>query len=106
MTTEPTLPQLHQSRLTPEMLHALFRDLESCTEVLAVMPKAGPGYVTPTDIGLKEGEALLTNGQVRGLQIRYRYQNEEWWDTLIVRDDQIYITRIQQNFNQSEEIQL
>ncbi len=98
MTNELKLPELHQTILSPEMLEALFADLEVCTEVLAVMPKAGPGYVTPEDIGLKEGQALLLDGTVRGLQIRYRYQNEEWWDTLINRDGPIHITRIQQNF--------
>jgi hypothetical protein len=99
MTTELKLPELHQTVLTPETVRALFADLEACTEVLAVMPKAGPGYVTPEDIGLKEGEALLAKGALRGLQIRYRYQNEEWWDTLIHRDGQIHITRIQQDFS-------
>lgn len=98
MPTEKPLPELHQTVLTPETLRALFDDLEACTEVLAVMPKAGPGYVTPEDIGLKQGEALLTEGKLRGLQIRYRYQNEEWWDTLINRDGNTSITRIQQNF--------
>lgn len=99
MTTEPTLPELHQTILTPETVRDLFADLKACTEVFAVMPKAGPGYVTPEDIGLTEGEALLVEGALRGLQIRYRYQNEEWWDTLINRDGQIHITRIQQNFS-------
>jgi len=99
MQTEKPLPELHQTVLTTETQAALFADLEACTEILAVMPKAGPGYVTPEEIGLKEGEALLNEGALRGLQIRYRYQNEEWWDTLINRNDQIHITRIQQNFS-------
>jgi len=98
MTTDKPLPELHQTVMTTETISALFADLEACTEVLGVMPKAGPGYVTPKDIGLKEGQALLTQGSLRGLQIRYLYQNEEWWDTLINRDGQISITRIQQNF--------
>ena len=99
MTEPKPLPELHQTVLTPDTLRALFADLEACTEILAVMPKAGPGYVTPEDIGLAEGQALLSEGKLRGLQIRYRYQNEEWWDTLINRDGNIAITRIQQDFS-------
>ncbi len=99
MTTESKLPELHQTILNEEMLRALFTDLAACTEILAVMPKAGPGYVTPQDIGLEEGESLLTQGTLRGLQIRYLYQNKEWWDTLINREGQIHITRIQQDFS-------
>jgi hypothetical protein len=73
-------------------------DLKACAEILVVMPKAGPGYVAPKEIDLDEGAKLLESGQLRGLQIRYRYQNEEWWDTLINRDGNISITRIQQDF--------
>lgn len=98
MTAVPELPELHQTILDPKTVCALFADLEACTEVLAVLPKAGPGYTTPEDIGLHEGQALLAEGALRGLQIRYRYQSEEWWDTLILRDGQVHITRIQQNF--------
>lgn len=98
MSDSKKLPELQQSILDPETVRALFADLKACTEVLAVMPKAGPGYVTPEDIGLDEGEALLNEGKLRGLQIRYHYQGEEWWDTLIQRDGQIHITRIQQNY--------
>jgi len=98
MNTEAKLPELHQTILDDQTLEALFADLQACTDILAVMPKAGPGYVTPKDVGLEEGERLLKEGSLRGLQIRYRYQGEEWWDTLIQRDNQIHITRIQQNF--------
>jgi hypothetical protein len=99
MTDEPKpLPELHQTVLTPETLADLVTDLKACAKILVVMPKAGPGYVAPKEIDLDEGAKLLESGQLRGLQIRYRYQNEEWWDTLINRDGNISITRIQQDF--------
>lgn len=98
MTTDNPLPELHQTVLTADQLNALFSDLQACTEILLVMPKAAPGYVGVKEVSLEEGKQLLVNGDLRGLQIRYRYQNEEWWDTLIHRDGQIHITRIQQNF--------
>lgn len=98
MTNSNPLPELHQTVLTPDQLNALFNDLESCAEILFVMPKTAPGYVGIKEVSLQEGQQLLVNGSLRGLQIRYKYQGEEWWDTLINRDGQIHITRIQQNF--------
>ncbi len=65
----------------------------------AVIPKMGPGYVAPTAIELWDGKTLLMSGKVRGLQIRYHYEETEWWDTLIVRDGVVRMTRIEQNFS-------
>ena len=98
MQTDKPLPELHQNVLDSETLAALVADLKACADILAVMPKAGPGYVAPKEIELDEGARLLEAGELRGLQIRYRYQNAEWWDTLINRDGIIHITRIEQNF--------
>ena len=99
MTTDAKpLPELHQNVLDSETLADLVADLKACAEILVVMPKAGPGYVAPKEIDLEEGAKLLESGELRGLQIRYRYQNAEWWDTLINRDGNIHITRIEQNF--------
>lgn len=99
MSTQPkALPELLQTALDAKTLDALFDDLEACTEILAALPKTGTGYTTPQLINLREGQRLLAEGKLRGLQIRYRYQGEEWWDTLIQRHGQVQITRIQQNF--------
>lgn len=98
-TDAKPLPELHQTVLDSDTLSALIADLKACATILAVMPKAGPGYVAPKNIELEEGAKLLERGELRGLQIRYEYQNEEWWDTLINRDGNIHITRIQQNYN-------
>lgn len=99
MTTEAKpLPELHQSIFDTATLKAYVADLKTCAEISAVMPKAGPGHVAPKDINLVEGVTQLEAGQLRGLQIRYHYQSEEWWDTLINRDGTIHITRIKQEF--------
>lgn len=93
------LPELHQADLDADTLEAYFRDLQACAEVFGVVPKMGPGYVAPNEIDLMEGKALLASGQLRGLQIRYHYQSAEWWDTLIVRDGAVRMTRIEQDFS-------
>ena len=98
MQANTALPHLHQAELDPETFHQLFTDLKACAEILAVIPKAGPGYVAPQSISLHQGQHLLISQQIRGLQIRYRYQQKEWWDTLISDGNTIRCTRIQQNF--------
>ena len=98
--TKP-LPELHQTVLNEQTLNALFRDLEACADVFAVIPKMSAGHITPTNITLTEGEALLTEGKLRGLQIRYHYDSAEWWDTLICMNGEVRITRIEQNFQSS-----
>ncbi|HAV14460.1 MAG TPA: hypothetical protein DCX06_13365 [Opitutae bacterium] len=99
MTDAKPLPELHQNVLDSKTLAFFVADLKACAEILVVMPKAGPGYVAPKEIDLEEGARLLEAADLRGLQIRYRYQNAEWWDTLINRDGNIHITRIQQDFS-------
>ncbi|MBD5780849.1 hypothetical protein IEN85_15225 [Pelagicoccus sp. NFK12] len=102
MNTEdetPKLPDLQQADLDEETLDRYFLDLQECAEVFAVIPKKGPGYVAPTAVELREGKSLLRSGQARGLQIRYGYQGAEWWDTLIVREGGVRMTRIEQNFS-------
>ncbi len=95
----PELPELQQATLDDETLDAYFRDLQECAEIYAVIPKLNSGYVAPTAIELWDGKSLLSSGQVCGLQIRYRYQGAEWWDTLMVRDGVVRMTRIEQNFS-------
>ena len=96
------LPDLQQSTLDPETLAQLFTDLATCTEILEVIPKAmAQGYVPESsEIGLEEGQKMLLSGNVRGLQIRYRYQGSQWWDTLLpdVQHSGFRIVRIQHDF--------
>ncbi len=94
----PTSPELQQSVLDATALRALFTDLKSCAEVLAVIPKVGSGAVKLTEISLSDAYHCLMNRSIRGLQIRYLYQEEEWWDTLIPHKQGFRIVRIKQEF--------
>jgi len=82
---ELVLPELQQSSLDPDTLAQLFIDLATCTEIIEVIPKAAAeGYVPEAStLGLEDARQLLLSGQIRGLQIRYRYQGCQWWDTLL-----------------------
>lgn len=96
------MPDLQQSVLDPETLAQLFSDLGSLTEILEVIPKAlAEGYVAESStITLEEGRKMLLSGVVRGLQIRYRYQGSQWWDTLLpdASTGGFRIVRIQHDF--------
>lgn len=98
----PELPDLQQSVLDPDTLAQLFSDLGSLTEILEVIPKAlAESYVPESsEIGLDEGRRMLLSGVVRGLQIRYRYQGSQWWDTLLpdAESGGFRIVRIQHDF--------
>ncbi len=98
-----TLPELQQSVLDPETLKQLFIDLASLTQIIEIIPKtAASGYVDEnTNITLDEAREMLLSSAIRGLQIRYRYQGSQWWDTLLPDADGALfrIVRIQHDFD-------
>ncbi len=84
-TPELPLPALHQAVLDAADLEALLRDIEQCAELLAVLPKqaATEQIGDPARLTLADARDLLARRTVRGLQIRYRHDGAEWWDTLM-----------------------
>lgn len=92
------LPQLQQVVVDDALLDALVADLSALTEILAVMPKASAGRVVPQNVPLGEGVQQLRDNHLRGLQIRYRYEGDEWWDTLMQTPNGIKLTRIKQEY--------
>ena len=102
--TPDTLPDLQQSVLDPDTLEQLFSDLSSLTEILEFIPKAAAaGYLEDKHhkITLDEARELLLSSSTRGLQIRYRYQGSQWWDTLLPDSESkgFRIVRIQHDFD-------
>lgn len=96
------LPDLQQSVLDAATLEQLFADLAACTEIIEIIPKqVAEGYVSEhSSLALDEAYAMLLGGQVRGLQIRYRYHESQWWDTLLPAPggDGFRIVRIEHKF--------
>ena len=79
---------LQNAVLDDATIDQLFDDITSLTTVIAVIPKtAERGYVAPESMSLDEGRQLLSNRTARGIQIRYQYQQQEWWDTLMILPD-------------------
>ncbi|MBK9992313.1 MAG: hypothetical protein IPP19_16735 [Verrucomicrobia bacterium] len=93
--TAPKLPALQQTVLDEATLDALFRDLAQCTQILAVIPKGAPqAYAAERGIDLEAARAGLASGIFRGVQVRYRYDGQEWCDTLLATPGGVRLVRI------------
>ena len=94
---EDRFPALNDAVLDIEKLTALFRDYRECTVIGEILAKPGPGYVpTGSQPSLGQAEELLQTRAVRGVQIRYRYGESNWCDTLMPVADGIRLVRIQE----------
>lgn len=82
-----TVP-LHEALLDDATVDQLFFDVAQTGALLGVSLKGGARALaeaaagTPTD-ELARARALLRSGVVAGVQLRYRHQDREWWDTLL-----------------------
>ena len=55
-------------------------------------------YLTQQQLTLADARRLLEARAVRGLQLRYRYDNADWWDTLMVLPDGFRLVRLGHEF--------
>jgi hypothetical protein len=93
------LPPLHEGMLDAAGLGALFGDLGALAEVMEVITKGGAvDRATPGRLTLATAEELLRTGAVRGVQVRYRYEDAEWWDTILALPQGFRVVRIQQEW--------
>lgn len=99
-TTEtPKLAELHEAILDAETLGRLFRDLELCTTVIEIVPRAARHQmVVEPSLTLEEARNKILNGTLSGAQIRYQYEGADWWDTLIRTPQGVRIVRIRHDF--------
>jgi hypothetical protein len=95
------LPDLNQATLDWPGVEALLRDIAACTQVTEIIPKAAAqGYVTDgVALTLLEARRLLQERAVWGVQIRYRYEGADWWDTLMVLPGGWRLVRIRHDFS-------
>lgn len=95
------LPELNTTELDAAQLEQLLRDIEVCTQITEIIPKyATRGHVPDVaGVTLAQARELLATRAVRGLQLRYRYENADWWDTLMVIGDKCRLVRIRHDFS-------
>lgn len=78
------LPVLQQSILDAATDDSLFADLATCAQVLSIVPKtADQACVELRQIDLATAREGLRGERFRAVQIRYRFENREWCDTLL-----------------------
>ncbi|MGE3311946.1 MAG: hypothetical protein AB7O66_18425 [Limisphaerales bacterium] len=94
----PPLAELTGTVMDSALLARYFDDLTRCAEVLAILPKAAAQERTGDGVAwtLPEAQTALVEGRVRGVQIRYRYDSAEWWDTLLAQGRGVRLVRIRQ----------
>jgi len=99
---ELVLPELTQADLDGETLGALVDDLNNLTQILEVITKGGEfSMAGKTSIPLREAVRALQRGQIRGVQVRYVWRDEEWMDTLLRGPAGVRIVRMKANIHPS-----
>lgn len=94
--SEIDFPDVGQSFIDRDTLDQYLADLEACTDVVDVSVKgARMDHARDESYSLTDAASMLLAGDVLGIQVRYVWRNERWWDTLIRRDQGIQLTRIQ-----------
>ena len=95
MTQAPALPFVHDATLDCEQLLVVVADIELGTEVLAVNIKRGrDAHSDEESVPLRDAVDRLLEGAVAGIQVRYRYQGHEYWDTILRAASGFRIVRI------------
>ena len=95
-------PDMHQGLLDAETLAQYFRDLEHA-RVFEVLVKGAPRkYADEDSFSLERGRELFEAGTVRGLQIRYLWNDAEWWDTLLRGGNGVRIVRVQHEWDDDQ----
>jgi hypothetical protein len=99
-TDAPALPELHSSSLDIAQVAQLLADIEACTELTEILPKFAAQQRVPAtaSVTLAQAREWLATRAVRGLQLRYRYDGADWWDTLMEDGDRYRIVRIRHDF--------
>ncbi|MBK8040781.1 MAG: hypothetical protein IPK22_27165 [Verrucomicrobiaceae bacterium] len=101
-TATPPLPELQQAQFDAAELETLLRDIGACASITEIIPKyTATGHVPENAVlTLEGGRQLLLGGAARAVQFRYRYQQADWWDTVMaLPGGQFRLVRIQHHFD-------
>ena len=87
-------PPLYDVILDPETVAQLFFDVGHAAELLGITLKTAGARrsVHAATCSLDEAYRALVAGT--GVQLRYRFGNEEWWDTLLHAPTGIRLIRV------------
>jgi hypothetical protein len=100
---ELPLPPLQIAMLDAVTVERLFFDVAHAATLLEVVVKAGgavhveepPEHDDPRT-SLSSAKTALLEGAVLGVQLRYRLEEREWWDTILAQGSAFRLVRIEQ----------
>ena len=98
------LPPVHVADIDEAKLRELVFDVESLGEDLEIVIKrSSEGHVDRGPCtSLSDAMAQLFTGTALGVQLRYRFQGSDWWDTLMRTADGFRLVRIQHQASEEE----
>jgi len=84
MSSTPDVADLFMSVVEPDMLRQIFVDIQDHAELLSVGLKSDSRALSgEPQADLSLAQSWLEDGSLRGLQLRYLFQGEIWFDTLL-----------------------
>ncbi len=93
------LPPMREALLTPAQVGSLFEDINVLASDVQLMQRSielrQKATTLPVSTQLAVARDSLLTGQIPRLQIRYRWQEALWIDTLERRSDGVRLVRIQ-----------
>jgi|AntDeeMinimDraft_5_1070356.scaffolds.fasta_scaffold28716_2 hypothetical protein len=102
-TQDIEFPDLNQGVLDEATLRQYFEDLAHA-EVFAVMVKGGPErYANESAVELGTARELFDGELCHGIQVRYLWQGDEWWDTLFRTAGGVKLVRIKHEWDEQED---
>lgn len=90
MTPDFAIPELLQAEWGNDQVMALFADLAAGAEVQHVQLRTQSSDSTVT---LSQAESSFQSGQALAIQVRYRFEDELWSDTIMPGDPTTKIIR-------------
>jgi len=93
------LPTIWDKLLDPATLDQYFKDLATHAEMISVQQKQSQTeYVHENTIDLSVAREKVMSGDARAVQIRYRFDEQEWCDTLLRHTSGVKLIRMLQSF--------
>ena len=92
----PPIPEMRESALSAEDIHALAADLTTHAVIHSIICKGGARQHSPAKpLRLDDAVEQLLSKTVAAVQVRYQFDSHDWTDTLMNTPNGIKLVRCQ-----------